>query len=53
MRSHQIILRAQPEIKLLRVIGLSGRLSNAIQVNIGAVITWPKKNNKERKINIR
>ena len=52
MRNHQIILRAQPEIKKLRVMGLSGKAKKAIKVNIGAAITWPKKNTMERKSNM-
>jgi hypothetical protein len=37
--NHHNMLRAQPEIKSLRVIGLSGNASNAMRVNIGAVST--------------
>jgi hypothetical protein len=50
-RNHQIILRAQPEIKKLRVIGLSGSARKAIKVKIGAAITWPIKNSADRKNN--
>jgi hypothetical protein len=39
MRSHQIMLRAQPEIKTLRVTGFSGSARNAMNVNMGAVMT--------------
>ena len=42
------MLRAQPEMSLLRKMGLSGKIKNASNVNIGAVIIWPIKNNKLR-----
>jgi hypothetical protein len=49
MRNHHSILRAQPEINTLRVSGLSGSDSNAMNVNMGAVMICPNKNSNERK----